>query len=108
MSREELAARQAKLLENLLTGAAAPPGFDPERLRVEAGVLRGKRRRLVAYLRPDLPQALGPRFRSLFDAYAAEHPKTTEVRAHEYAAGFAAWLVSRGELPKPRRRRFRR
>lgn len=108
MSREELAARQAELLEALLSDGAAPSGFDAERLRVEAGVLRDKRRRLVAYLRPDLPEALGERFGPLFDAYAAKHPKTTEVRTGQYADTFAAWLVSRGELAKQRRRWFRR
>ncbi|WP_020658034.1 hypothetical protein [Amycolatopsis benzoatilytica] len=108
MSREELAARQAALLDSLLTGAAAPAGFDPSRLRVEADVLRAKRRRLVAYLRPDLPDSLGERYRPLFDAYAAENPKTTSIRAREYADAFAEWLVSRGELARPRRRWLRR
>ncbi|RJQ85232.1 hypothetical protein [Amycolatopsis panacis] len=108
MSREELAARQAELLEALLSDGAAPSGFDAERLRVEAGALRDKRRRLVAYLRPDLPESLAERFGPLFDVYATDHPKTTEIRARDYADAFAAWLVSRGELPKPRRRWFRR
>ncbi|MFF0144196.1 hypothetical protein ATK36_0072 [Amycolatopsis sulphurea] len=106
MSREELAARQAELLEALLSDGAAPSGFDAKRLRVEADVLRDKRRRLVAYLRPDLPEALGERFAPLFDAYATEHPKTTEVRTGQYADAFATWLISRGELAKPRRRWF--
>lgn len=108
MSREELAARQAALLDSLLTGAEAPSGFDASRLRIEADVLLAKRRRLVAYLRPDLPEALGSRYRPLFDAYAAERPKTTSIRAREYADAFAEWLITRGDLPKPRRRWFRR
>jgi hypothetical protein len=102
MTREDLAARQAALLEALLTDAPAPSGFDPERLRIEADVVLTKRRRLVAYLRPDLPEALGERFRPLFGAYAAEHPKAVTMRAREYADTFADWLVSRGDLPKPR------
>jgi len=108
VSREELAARQAALLDSLLTGSAAPNGFDSSRLRVEAEVLRGKQRRLVAYLRPDLPETLGERYRPLFDAYAAGNPKTTSVRAREYADAFAEWLIARGDLAKPRRRWFRR
>ena len=101
MTCEDLAARQAALLETLLTGAPAPSGFDPARLRIEADVLLTKRRKIVAYLRPDLPEALGERFRPLFDAYAAEHPKAVTVRAREYADTFAAWLVAHGDLPKP-------
>ncbi|WP_033291609.1 hypothetical protein [Amycolatopsis jejuensis] len=108
MSRAELAARQAALLNSLLTGAAAPSGFDPSRLEIEADVLLSKRRRLVTYLRPDLPDALGERYRALFDTYASENPKTTAVRAREYADAFAEWLITRGDLPKPRRRWFRR
>ncbi|MGW4486124.1 hypothetical protein ACWEOE_20060 [Amycolatopsis sp. NPDC004368] len=110
MSREDLAARQAALLDALLTGAAPPPGFTPERLRLEADVLLTKRRRLVAYLRPDLEEALGERFSTLFGAYAVEQPKTDTIRARDYADAFAGWLTARGELPEqPRRRRwFRR
>lgn len=102
MTREDLAARQAALLATLLTGAPAPSGFDPARLRIEADVLLTKRRKLVAYLRPDLLETLGERFGPLFDTYAAEHPKAVTVRAREYADTFAAWLIARGDLPKPR------
>ncbi|MDT8914079.1 hypothetical protein [Amycolatopsis sp. PS_44_ISF1] len=105
MSREDLAARQAALLEALLTDAPTPPGFDSVRLRIEADVLLTKRRKLVAHLRPDLPETLGERFRPLFGAYAAEHPKAVTVRAREYADAFSTWLIARGELPKPRRLR---
>ncbi|MEV6898100.1 hypothetical protein [Amycolatopsis sp. NPDC051372] len=105
MSREELAARQAALLDALLTGAPPPPGFAPDRLCVEADVLLTKRRRLMAYLHPDLAESLGERFGPLFAAYAAAHPKTDTIRAREYADAFAAWVAARE--PAKRRRWFR-
>lgn len=41
--RAALGAAQEALLAALVGGADAPPGFDPERLRVQAAVLRAKR-----------------------------------------------------------------
>ncbi|MFI0941763.1 hypothetical protein [Streptomyces sp. NPDC021020] len=41
--RAALGAAQEALLASLVGGADAPPGFDPERLRVQAAVLRAKR-----------------------------------------------------------------
>lgn len=102
--RERLAARQAELLKALLAGGDAPAGFDADRLRIEANVLRNKRSRLVAYLRPDLAEALGDRFGALFREYATSSPKTDAIRARAYADAFGAWLVERGEVPKPKRR----
>ncbi|QWF76878.1 hypothetical protein [Amycolatopsis sp. CA-230715] len=101
--RRKLAEQQAALLEALLSGGPSPAGFDEDRVHVERKVLRAKRRRVVGYLRPDLPDALGGRFAALFDTYADERPKFVGTRAREDAAAFAAWLVDRGELPKPRR-----
>lgn len=102
--RERLATRQAELLKALLAGGDAPAGFDADRLRIEANVLRNKQSRLVAYLRPDLAEALGDRFAALFREYAANSPKTDAIRARAYADAFGAWLVARGEIPKPKRR----
>ncbi|MBE1578360.1 putative DNA-binding domain-containing protein [Amycolatopsis roodepoortensis] len=102
--RERLAAQQAELLKALLAGGDAPAGFDAERLRIEANVLRNKQSRLVAYLRPDLAEALGDRFAALFREYATSHPKTDTIRARAYADAFGAWLVERGKVPKPRGR----
>ncbi|NIH88216.1 hypothetical protein [Amycolatopsis granulosa] len=104
MSRAELAARQAALLRALLAGEQAPTGFDPGRVAAEIRALRAKRGSIVADLRPDLPQALGERFRPLFDAYAAATPRTDGIGYRQDAANFAAWLTERGELPRPRRR----
>ncbi|UUV33560.1 hypothetical protein NQK81_08935 [Amycolatopsis roodepoortensis] len=102
--RERLAAQQAELLKALLAGGDAPAGFDAERLRIEANVLRNKQSRLAAYLRPDLAEALGDRFAALFREYATNRPKTDAIRARAYADAFGAWLVERGEVPKPRGR----
>ncbi|MFD6072038.1 MULTISPECIES: hypothetical protein [Amycolatopsis] len=102
--RERLAAQQAELLKALLAGGDAPAGFDADRLRIEANVLRNKQSRLAAYLRPDLAEALGDRFAALFREYATSHPKTDAIRARAYADAFGAWLVDRGEVPKPRGR----
>jgi len=102
--RERLAARQAELLKALLAGGDAPAGFATDRLRIETNVLRNKRSRLVAFLRPDLAEALGDRFGALFREYAASNPKTDAIRARAYADAFGAWLVERGEVPKPRSR----
>lgn len=104
--RERLAGRQAELLKALLAGGDAPAGFDADRLRVEADVLRTKHGKLVAYLRPDLAEALGDRFPVLFREYAVRHPKTDTIRARAYADAFAGWLAERGEVPKPKRRRL--
>ncbi|GAA1944734.1 hypothetical protein [Amycolatopsis minnesotensis] len=101
--RDRLAGQQAELLTALLAGGPSPPGFDENRVHVERKLLRAKRRRVVGYLRPDLPEALGDRFAALFGAYADERPKFAGTRAREDADAFAAWLVERGELPKPRR-----
>ncbi|WP_037303812.1 hypothetical protein [Amycolatopsis orientalis] len=102
--RERLAGQQAELLRALLAGGDAPAGFDADRLRIEANVLRNKQSRLAAYLRPDLAEALGDRFAALFREYATAHPKTDAIRARAYADAFGTWLVERGEVPKPKGR----
>jgi hypothetical protein len=102
--RERLAARQGELLRALLAGGDVPPGFDPRRLDVAADVLRKKRGRVIAHLRPDLRDAVGDQFAALFDRYAAEYPKDQATRAREDADRFGRWLVERGTVPKPRGR----
>ena len=104
VSREDLASRQAELLHALLARGPVPAGFDEARLHVEADVLRRKRTRLIAYLRPDLEEALGDRFAPLFAEFTAGQPKTDTIRTHAYADEFTTWLVDRGDLPRPKRR----
>ncbi|MEV7555431.1 hypothetical protein AB0N89_37940 [Amycolatopsis sp. NPDC089917] len=99
--RERLAGQQAELLKALLADGDAPAGFDADRLRIEANVVRNKQSRLAAYLRPDLAEALGDRFAALFREYTTAHPKTDVIRARDYADAFGTWLVERGEVPKP-------
>jgi hypothetical protein len=106
--RERLAAAQADLLRALLTNAAPPAGFDPERLRVEANALRSKRRGVVAMLQPDACVALADRFIPLFNEFARDHPKSTTTRARQDALDFVAWLYAQGHLAKPRWWRRRR
>lgn len=107
VARARLAAAQAELVAALLGGAAAPAGFDQRRLRVEARALRGKRRRVTELLRPDLAEALGPRYAPLFDEWAPAHPRRVGVSARADANAFGAWLVEHGHLPAPRRRWWR-
>ncbi|AXB43486.1 hypothetical protein [Amycolatopsis albispora] len=102
MSREHLAAQQADLLRALLADGTPPPGFDTDRVAVEVRALRAKRRRVVAYLRPDLAQELDDRFTPLFDEYAAAHPREEGVRMRQDAENFANWLTAKGELKPPR------
>ncbi|RZS43624.1 hypothetical protein EV193_102605 [Herbihabitans rhizosphaerae] len=104
MSREELAEQQAALLRALLAGGEVPPGFDAERLRVEADALLAKRRRVVAMLRPDLPEALGARYRELFDTYGRAHPRHVGTGMRADANAFADWLRERGEISAPPKR----
>jgi hypothetical protein len=103
--RDRLAEQQAELLTALLAGGEPPAGFDPERVRAETIVLRAKRSRVTAYLRPDLRQALGDRFGEQFDAYAVGHPRTVGTRAREDADAFGDWLVEQGELNAPKKHR---
>jgi hypothetical protein len=104
--RERLAAAQAELLRALLADGAVPEGFDAERVRIEKRALLNKRRGIVEMIGPDVAAELGERFRPLFDAYAAAHPKEVGTRFREDAARFAEWATARGELEPPRRRRW--
>jgi hypothetical protein len=103
VSREELAARQAKLLHALLADGPAPAGFDASRLRLEAQVLRRKHGRVLALQRPELAEALGDRFGPLFTEFNAERPKRDTERSGAYADAFVEWLIAGGHLPKPKR-----
>lgn len=103
-ARERLAAQQGELLRALLAGGVPPAGFDPERVRAEVIVLRNKRRRVVAYIRPDILEELGARFAELFESYAVAYPKFEGTRARDDAERFGRWLIERGELKKPKRR----
>lgn len=93
-ARRRLAAAQSALLRALVAGEAAPAGFDPERLRIGSASLIAKRRRGVERHRPDLADALGPRFAATFDAWAAANPLPDGTGPHEDADRFATWLAA--------------
>ncbi|MCT2585466.1 hypothetical protein [Actinophytocola gossypii] len=104
-ARDELAARQAELVRALLAGGPVPPGFDPDRIRVEAAALHAKRRAVAERLRPDLADDLGEDFGTLFDTWAATRPRRAGVSFRADLADFASWLSSRGRRRPALRRR---
>ncbi|PPK64683.1 hypothetical protein V5P93_005927 [Actinokineospora auranticolor] len=106
MSRAELAAAQAELLRAVLAGGPVPDGFDAAAVRVEAAALLAKRRRIVAQLAPGVAEEVGDRYAELFAAYAAGNPRVTGSRFREDAAAFETWLVERGEIEAPKRKRW--
>jgi hypothetical protein len=103
-ARDDLAARQRALVRALLADGPVPAGFDPHRIGVEAAALRSKRRGIAARLRPDLADRLDERFRPLFDAWAAAHPKPVDVSFHADLDRFESWLYAEGHLERPVRR----
>lgn len=106
--RANLAAQQAELLGALVADGFEPAGFDPERLRTQAEMLRAKRRRVVSGHCPDVVRRLGERFVPLFEQYCREHPPRAERGARDDALGFHGWLVRQGVLDGPTSRFFRR
>lgn len=96
-ARRDLAARQAELLTALLAGGPVPPGFDPDRIRVETRALHAKRRAVAMRLRPDLVDELAERFTPLFDEWATNRPRRTGTSFHADMDSFAAWLGTRAE-----------
>jgi hypothetical protein len=69
-----LADQQAALIAALMTDAAAPAGFDADRLRAAADALAFKRARAVLHAWPGLQRSLGATYRAWFAAYATRHP----------------------------------
>ncbi|RSM77004.1 hypothetical protein DMH04_35765 [Kibdelosporangium aridum] len=100
--RDRLAEQQAQLLHALLADGPPPPGFDPERLEVEAKALRSKRRQIVAMIEPDVCADLEDRFVPLFTEYAKAHPRKDGSRMRDDARAFVEWLRAQGHLPKVR------
>ncbi len=66
-----LAARQRALVAALVTGAAAPAGVAPDRVRAQALALLGKRARTAARREPGVAARLGEEFWPAFQRYAA-------------------------------------
>lgn len=108
--RAALAAAQAALVSALVAGTEPPPGFDRDRLRVQSRALLAKRSRQAAAHHEWLALALGPAdYRTLFAAYAAEHPLHVDAGgSHADATAFERHLRRHGLLPRPRRAPTRR
>jgi hypothetical protein len=95
--REELARRQAGLVEALVGGAGAPDGFDAGRVELAGRTLHRKRARTVAKVWPEVTAGLGERFDGLFADYAATNP-LPPAGAGADGLRFARWLAGRGML----------
>ncbi|RZS82693.1 hypothetical protein EV189_3088 [Motilibacter rhizosphaerae] len=103
-ARAALAEAQAELMAALVAGGPPPDGFDARQVRAQADALVGKRRMVVAALRPDLVRACGDGFARAFAEYAATRPRPPEGALAD-ADAFAAAL---GLRAAGRRRRWRR
>lgn len=99
-ARERLAAQQTALLAALVADGPTPPGFDPDRVRVQARALAAKRRDSALRALPELATALGPRWPGEFMAWALVHPKPAEGGTRADVHAFAAHLWERDALPK--------
>jgi hypothetical protein len=93
--RHDLASRQAALVEAIMTGAAAPAGFDNERLRMASVALFRKRLRTVAQAWPMLGRELGERFRDCFSDYSRQHPIPRFGGPLADGRAFVRWLAAR-------------
>jgi hypothetical protein len=97
-ARQQLARAQAQLLGALVAGAAAPAGFDGERLAAAAESLVSKRARAVARAWPRLARAMSGEFAGRFASYARAHPLTGDGSPLADGRAFAAWLEREGRL----------
>ncbi|MBO3752280.1 hypothetical protein J5X84_40005 [Streptosporangiaceae bacterium NEAU-GS5] len=93
--RQELAAAQARLVAALVADGPRPPGFDAERLRIQASSLISKRRggvaRALSTMAPGVLADLGPDFTAEFAAYAKGRPKPAGGSRAD-AQAFLAWV----------------
>jgi hypothetical protein len=89
--RHSLADQQARLVEALISDAAAPEGFDAGQVALTARTLHQKRARAVAKSWPAVADGLGANFGALFESYAAAQPLPTSGAVDD-GMGFATWL----------------
>lgn len=78
-----------------------PPGFDPDRIRVQSIALAAKRRDGVARALPDLVEALGERWPREYLDWARTNPKPETGGSRADGLAFAAYLAGCGRLPEP-------
>jgi hypothetical protein len=94
LARRQVKAEQARLMGALVGSDRAPPGFDPQRVEVQAAALRQKRSRLVAASAPDLVATLHDDWDDVFDEYARRQRLASSPRRSD-ADGFRRWLRRR-------------
>lgn len=94
LARRQVKADQARLMGALIGREFAPPGFDWQRVEVQAAALRTKRSRLVAASAPDLVAKLNDDWDDVFDEYARQRPLASSPRRSD-AAAFRRWLSRR-------------
>lgn len=87
VDRSRLAARQARVLTDLLAGRT-PEGFDAAQCAMTSQILLNKRATVASYACVEL--MLLPGWRRTFASYAAQTPE--HGCGHEDVAGFAKWL----------------
>lgn len=95
-ARRELARQQAVIVRAIQLGEPAPLGFDTSRFHTAEESLSRKRMRSVQKDWPGTAGALGERFQSQFDAYAAKNHMPQDAGVDGYQ--FARWLRSNGSL----------
>lgn len=97
-ARDRLATLQQALLQALAGGAAAPEGFDADRVRLASATLEAKRMRSAARAWPALATALGPSFGERFSAFATR--SALPARGGALADGLMFWRsFHRSESP---------
>src|SRR5689334_15189161 len=97
-ARERLAFEQAQLLGALTAGAAAPAGFDHERVAAAAESLLSKRAGAVARVWPRLTQAMKGEFAASFASYARARPLAGDHSPLIDGRSFIDWLARDGRL----------
>src|SRR5690242_4472502 len=95
-ARQRLAFEQARLLGALTAGAAAPTGFDHERVRAAAEALLSKRVGTVARAWPRLTQAMKGEFATSFASYARARPLAGDHSPLVDGRAFIDWLARAG------------
>ncbi|GAA2569924.1 hypothetical protein [Pseudonocardia hydrocarbonoxydans] len=114
-----LAQRQAALVDALVAGGPAPPGFDAADVDATLGALLRKRAREAAAQWPLLAASYGDRWPSVFAEHRAGHGPVGALRdgwdvaravtglppgaAAELAGREAAWRYDGRRSPRPRR-----
>jgi hypothetical protein len=99
--RAALGAAQADLLAALVAGGPVPPGWDGDRIGVQARALLVKRTAVAGAHHPWLVEALGEgEYARRFAEFAAGRPRAAGSGGHADAVAFEAHLRARRALPR--------